>query len=223
MWWKEFYKNKKIVNLLNSNRNKEVFKQTIKELNLESTVEIYDQCCGAGFSTLELIKLGYNNITSVDLSEESLNILKNKLKDDNSNNIEIHCEDVFLFEPNKKFDVIINWYSSFGGFSDYDKNFEMIVQGEKFLNNNGVYLIETLDSSHIKENFKDSIVYDEGIKRISSIDNNILKQKWIIQKKPFETEMFLYSQRELEVELNKIFRSVKINKIDGRLLILCRK
>ncbi len=69
-----------------------------------STLEanIIDVGCGASLLVDNLLKNGYKNITLLDTSNTSLDIVKNRIP---NNNISIICDDILEFKTTKKFDI----------------------------------------------------------------------------------------------------------------------
>ncbi|SFV70405.1 tRNA (adenine57/58-N1)-methyltransferase [hydrothermal vent metagenome] len=63
---------------------------------------ILDVGCGASFLADNLLKEGYKNITLLDTSKTSLDIVEDRIKSDS---IAFICEDVLNFKTNKKFDI----------------------------------------------------------------------------------------------------------------------
>lgn len=65
---------------------------------------ILDVGCGTSFLVENLIKQGYTDISLLDASEVSLNIVKTRLEND-SNIPKYICSDITNFKNNKKFDI----------------------------------------------------------------------------------------------------------------------
>jgi ubiquinone/menaquinone biosynthesis C-methylase UbiE len=67
-----------------------------------SDANIIDAGCGASYLVDNLLKDGYKNITLLDTSKTSLDIVKERL---NSADIKFECEDILNFTTDKKFDI----------------------------------------------------------------------------------------------------------------------
>ena len=78
--------------------------ELIKELNLSSNANIIDIGGGDSHLTDHLLKLGFSNISILDISAVSLEKAKNRLKDE-ATKVSFITSDVTLFEPIKKFDL----------------------------------------------------------------------------------------------------------------------
>ncbi len=63
---------------------------------------IIDAGCGASFLVDNLLEEGYKNITLLDTSKISLEIVKKRVSNDNITYI---CNDILNFTPTKKFDI----------------------------------------------------------------------------------------------------------------------
>ena len=78
--------------------------ELIKRVATNKDVSIIDVGGGDGFLVDELIQLGYNNITVLDISENAINKVKQRLGDI-AKNIEWIVSDITEFNPTEKYDV----------------------------------------------------------------------------------------------------------------------
>ena len=69
---------------------------------VKQDANIIDVGCGASFLVDNLLHDGYKNITLLDTSKTSLNIVKQRLQDDA---LEYVCDDILNFKTLKKFDI----------------------------------------------------------------------------------------------------------------------
>ena len=76
----------------------------IKKLNLKNDAKIIDVGGGDGFFVDELLKLGYTNITVLDVSKNAINRAKERLGED-SNKVKWIVSDITEFVPTEKYDV----------------------------------------------------------------------------------------------------------------------
>ncbi len=105
----------------------------------KSDDSIIDVGCGASFLVDNLLDDGYKNITLLDTSTTSLNIVKSRIKSDK---IRFECNDIINFTADKKFDIwhdraVFHFLLSKKERSQY---FEVL---NKSLNNSAIAIIST--------------------------------------------------------------------------------
>jgi SAM-dependent methyltransferase len=115
-------------------------------LKLPKKSEILDLACGKGRHAIYLSQLGYQ-VTGIDLSAESIKFAK-KFETDT---LQFARHDMSLVYP-KKFDAVLNLFTSFGYFEDEADNLKTInaIHGE--LKPNGFGVIDFLNANYIKDN-----------------------------------------------------------------------
>lgn len=77
----------------------------VDKLNLPKDIKILDVGAGTGITSLPFIKSGYNNITLLDVSEEMLEVAKNKPE---FKNTKIIVSDIRRLDLPGKYDLIIS-------------------------------------------------------------------------------------------------------------------
>ena len=79
-------------------------KESLSFIQKHSSLDanILDVGCGASFLVDNLLQEEYKNITLLDTSKTSLDIVKNRIKSDS---ITFICDDILNFKANKKFDI----------------------------------------------------------------------------------------------------------------------
>lgn len=68
----------------------------------KNDVNIIDVGCGASYLVDTLLNDGYKNITLLDTSKTSLDIINSRI---NNNKVKFICKDILNFETDKKFDI----------------------------------------------------------------------------------------------------------------------
>ncbi|QTA84916.1 class I SAM-dependent methyltransferase [Desulfonema magnum] len=89
------------------NENCRIFTEEIrKNISLSSDMNLLEFGCGTGLVSMNF----YSSVRSLimtDTSQGMLDVLKQKIKHNNINNMELHCEDIFNLElPKQHFDLI---------------------------------------------------------------------------------------------------------------------
>jgi 2-polyprenyl-3-methyl-5-hydroxy-6-metoxy-1,4-benzoquinol methylase len=200
--------------------------------------ELLDVACGTGSNLKYFLNKGFN-VMGLDISEQMLNIAKNKLP-------HIHFEKMNMtdFKINKSFDIITCLYDSINhllSFSEW-KNFfntsfnHLKDNGILIFDMNTLYKLKELSQKHT---FK-KIVGDKSITmEISDLGDNIFNwNTQIFINKSNSVDKYNENIKETSFEiadinnyLLKIFRNVqmidqdgnKINNVSKRVYFLCKK
>jgi SAM-dependent methyltransferase len=114
----------------------------IQEVNLDKTKAVID--IGGGASTLldDLLELGYNNLSVLDISSTAIAILKKRLKN-NGSKINWHVGDITTYDlPKKEFDL---WHDRavFHFLTDKESRLKYIQLLKISLKKNGTFIIGT--------------------------------------------------------------------------------
>ena len=196
--------------------------ELIKFLDLPIETKILDLACGQGRHSVNFNKMGYN-VTGVDISKE--NIFKAKKYENNSLSFGIHD----MRNPmSNKFDLIVNLFTSFGYFEEFNDNLKTLSSLKLSLNKNGVGVIDFLNINNVKNNLIHQNTEEiEGIKfnlKRCFIDGFLVKE--IKFKHNFKQHTFKEKVRALtlsdfkdmfkrsKLEILHIFGDYKLNKFD---------
>jgi ubiquinone/menaquinone biosynthesis C-methylase UbiE len=119
--------------------------ELIKELNLSSNANIIDIGGGDSHLTDHLLKLGFSNISILDISAVSLEKAKNRLKDE-ATKVSFITSDVTLFEPIKKFDL---WHdrATFHFLTTVEQVEKYLKTAHNALNTGGNLIISTFSKN----------------------------------------------------------------------------
>lgn len=170
-WWKHYF-NKDYLELyyflFDENRTKKEINFIINALKLKKDDKILDLCCGWGRHMIELAEKGYN-ATGIDYSKPFLKVGKNIAKEKGIKANFIYG-DICKFSFKKRFDVILNLFTSFGYFSDSD-NRKIIENISKSLNHKGKFIIDIPNICYFLFHFKDVFKYKNGGKNI--LENHV--------------------------------------------------
>lgn len=178
---------------------------------------VVDFCCGIGDILSEFKRRGFQT-NGVDLSREYVE----KSKQIN-NKLGIVCDDALKVSFNKKFDLSINWFSSFGYFNDVE-NQKLLDNISNHTKDNGKFFLEIYNTYDILRNFKKILKYEKkfknknvGIIRTSDycMRTRILKQNWLFNYDgdvfSFETKNKLYLIDEI-IEMLRLsgFKNIEV-------------
>jgi|TARA_B110000967_G_scaffold86542_1_gene89119 SAM-dependent methyltransferase len=138
----------------------EVFIKNIATyLNLDKDDSILDLACGKGRHSIFLNALGYK-VTGLDLSKNSIEHAKTH----ESSSLHFDVHDMRNSYPNQ-FEVVLNLFTSFGYFEEEADNFKVIQTIKSSLKQNGIGVIDFMNSPVVIENLIAQNTYEaEGVK-----------------------------------------------------------
>lgn len=177
----------------------------------KNKLNIFDQCCGRGYLTNEFAK-NNNKALGIDLSKAHIDFANEKFANKNCKFI---CTDAKKYVSNNKFDLAINWNTSFGYEENDEENFKILKKLSDNLKFGGIFIISTINPDFIKNNFQKYLTRDfkkngKIIKctKESFLEGNMLKSHWHIfednNKKIIKSgQTKLYSVYELNTILLK--------------------
>ncbi|MGQ9610445.1 MAG: class I SAM-dependent methyltransferase [bacterium] len=210
----------------------------LKKISLPQNAKILDLCCGCGRHSIELKKLGYD-VVSADLSTDLINIAKSTAHDNNIDLKIIRC-DMRQIPFKDQFDLIIQFFTSFGYFESDEENQIVLNSISKALKPNGKFLIDYMNPDYVIGNLisKDEKDIPEGI--------HVIQERWIDEKKRrinkkitlikggkeknYLESVRLYSHKEIQNMLSKAglqlsetygdFAGEKFNKKSPRMILI---
>ncbi|MFH1367554.1 MAG: class I SAM-dependent methyltransferase [Elusimicrobiota bacterium] len=143
-WWKCFFTEDYLrqyeARYLTRARTRKETRAILKILRPAAGARILDLACGQGRISIELAKKGYR-VTGVDYSKYLLSVARKRA---GSRKIDFIRKDMRKIGFREEFDIVINWFTAFGYFSDKD-NESVLRKVHKALKKNGKFL---LDLSH---------------------------------------------------------------------------
>lgn len=163
-------------------------------LNLPIKSKILDLACGKGRHSIFLNKMGYN-VTGVDNS--SKNIVNAKKYENNKLNFTIHDMRDPLVD---KFDLIVNLFTSFGYFDDFEDNLKTLKSIKLNLKKNGIAVIDFLNINYVKNN-----LVHQNTEEIDGIEFNLkryLKDGFLVKEINFKHDLEEYNFEEKVRSLN---------------------
>ncbi len=146
-------------------------------LNLPKGSKILDLACGKGRHAQYLNTLGYD-VTGVDLSPESIAYAKQ------FENETLHFHEHDMCEPfPKKFDAVVNLFTSFGYFENEEDNLRTIKAIKEEINPKGFGVIDFLNVEYVKQHIVPSEI--KIVDGISFHINRKIEEGYIIKEIKF--------------------------------------
>lgn len=168
-WWKTFFGK----DYLAFWEKKGAFKNTSKEIDfivklakIKKFQEVLDLCCGHGRHSIELASRGFN-VTGLDYSKYELDLARKHAKELGLN-INFVQSDARDFKFKKKFDVILNLFSSATGYgTDYDaqKIIDHVAAG---LKKGGYFIFDIMNVTYLLTNYRPKQIIRIGKIKFSS-------------------------------------------------------
>lgn len=211
-WYQDWFASDEYLNLY-AHRD-DVDADKLLELILEETgpvedASILDAACGAGRHAINLTVRGYN-VIGFDLSKSLLQIAKQNSAKKNVK-VDLFCADLRRISLNKKFDLVLNLFTSFGYFTNDKENFTFIRSAYQLLNDNSYYVLDFLNAKYIVNHLipeSVSVYEDKKITELRKIHENRVVKQIIIQNKSeeriYHESVQLYSKEEIITEFGKI-------------------
>ncbi len=211
----------------------------LSKIKLQPDASILDMACGSGRHSILLAKYGYK-VTGVDLSEKLLTEAKLSAERENLK-IEFIQADIREFYTDKKFDLVLNLFTSFGYFESDDENFLIFHKAHSLLNSNGYFVFDYFNKNFLVNNL---IPYSEEKNEGYSIiqerkicDQRVVKKITIIRdwnSKNYFESVKLYDSytltaklKEIGFEIVHLFGDFTGNEFDDnsspRFIALCKK
>ena len=170
--------------------------QLIAHFQFSTRDRIQDLACGKGRHTIYLNQKGFH-VVGLDLSEQNIAYASQF----ENERLQFHVHDMRLPWVGKKFDFILNFFTSFGYFETTGENQQAITSIATALKPGGKLLIDFLNPSDVINN-----LVPKEIKRINGIDFNLQKSiqgEYIVKDIRFE---HLGEQYEFQEKVKAISR-----------------
>ena len=224
-----FYKswfNTPFYHILYKNRDykeAEMFTRELMEfIKLPIKSKILDLACGKGRHSIYLNKMGYS-VTGVDISTKNIK----KANEHKNENLIFKIHD--MRKPlNQKFDLVVNLFTSFGYFDNFDDNLKTLDSIKSNLKEDGLGVIDFLNINYIKNNLVHKNTEEiDGIKfhlsrfiRDGFLTKNIrfkheLKEYNFQEKvRSLNLDNFKSMFKQSNIEILHIFGDYKLNDFD---------
>jgi SAM-dependent methyltransferase len=217
-WFKDWFSSEEYLSVYQHRDNEDARKLLhliLKETNLTGRGTILDAACGAGRHSVNLASLGYR-VTGFDLSRTLLKIAK---RDAIISGTEVgfFCADLRNVPLKKKFDLVLNLFTSFGYFESDDENFLFIKRAFELLKDDSWYVLDFLNNEFLSRNLIPESTREINGKKITErrkIDSGRVVKEIIIENGSapgtYYESVKLYGKDKIVYEFGKIgFKFVK--------------
>jgi ubiquinone/menaquinone biosynthesis C-methylase UbiE len=172
-WYEEWFGKEYM--LVYPHRNEAEAKKQVQFLKrhipLPEGAKVLDLCCGCGRHAVELKEHGYD-VIGLDLSEELLNLACSRASECDLDMKFIRC-DMREIPYDSYFDLIVNFFTSFGYFADDADNKRVLSSIAKALKPGGNFLIDYMNPDYVVRNLvkRDEKEISKGI--------YVIQERWI--------------------------------------------
>jgi len=220
-WFEDWFNTKEYLEVYrhrNESEAKELVSIILNSIQIPENGSVLDLACGAGRHSIYFAQKGYD-VTAVDLSQNLLLVAKEAALE-NKVNIEFIQSDIRYFSSGKKFDLIVNLFTSFGYFETDSENFMLFEIVKKYLNNSGYFVLDYLNKTYVQNNLvkesTDMLGKGEIIQKRFIEGNRVVKDIFINQNgssKHYRESVRLYDDQELKAAISDA--GLRIEKVFG--------
>lgn len=198
-WFKQWFNSEEYLNVY-QHRDKKDAKELLQLVldNIDSTKvkTVLDMATGNGRHAILLARKGYR-VTAVDLSEMLLGIAQKNTAKENLN-IEFVHSDLRKYEPDKKFNLIINLFTSIGYFEDDEENFHLLNKAYDLLEEDGYFVLDYMNINFVRNTLVPVSV--------DTMDNSTITQNRFIKNERVIKEIIIEKEKSTE----KYYESVRM-------------
>lgn len=165
-------------------------RQMMDWLNLPPGSEVLDLCCGMGRHSLALTDFGYK-VTGVDLSEV---LLAEAKRQDVQGKVAWLRGDMRKVPAAKRFDAVVNLFTSFGYFEKDGENAGVIREMNRLLKSGGSFIIDFLNPQYVKDHLVPYSERMEGAARIEErrgIEDGFVRKRIVISEDGAPSRQYL--------------------------------
>lgn len=179
-----------------------------KNLNLNANPSVLDMACGAGRHAVAFAKLGFK-VTAIDLSQRLISEAKLSAEQA-ATEIDFVLSDILEYESNKRFDLVINLFTSIGYFENDEENYAVIEKAYNHLKPDGYFVIDYFNKDFLMKNLVPTTVFSENGLKITqnrSIEGTRVIKKIIIENNDHNEQFYesvrLFSYEEILFSIKK--------------------
>lgn len=208
-WWKDTFDQKYLdtyCDIVTPSRTKEEADFLIALFQKYHVRSVLDTACGYGRHSIILAKHGFS-VTGVDQSRYFIEKAKSI---PTTGDVHFIKDDLRVFNPDRKFDAVINIFTSFGYFIDAEENQKVLENIGRAVERTGILVLDLPNPNLVKKRCG-----KEGKKSIQALSNGItlttkeyidkdalvIKRDWNDQS--YTAYIRLFNLKEIETMLRK--------------------
>ncbi|MFC1474470.1 class I SAM-dependent methyltransferase [bacterium] len=212
-WWKRFFEPEyygPTLEGLPEERTECEVEFILSALQLKKGASVLDLCCGVGRHTIELARRGFR-VTGLDYNEKYLEIARESASEADVDAGFVK-EDMRKIPGSRKYDAVINIFTSFGYFESDKENYKVFSAVAGCLKAGGRFFLETMNRDWVVRNYLEREWFDtpDGItleERDFDVREDTVITRWVWIRDGKETEwesrVKLYPYSTVKRELKK--------------------
>jgi len=151
-WFKHWFNSEEYLKVYKHRDEKdaeELVKLVLNNIQINLGANILDMAAGFGRHAILFAKKGFK-VSAVDLSENLLSIAQNNAEKEGVN-IEFIQSDIRHFTSTKKYNLIINLFTSIGYFESDDENYYILKNAFELLKDGGFFVLDYFNKNFVGE------------------------------------------------------------------------
>ncbi|MEJ5263465.1 MAG: class I SAM-dependent methyltransferase [Ignavibacterium sp.] len=241
-WFVEWFNTDEYLSVYKHRNEKDAechIKFILSKINLPPKASILDLACGSGRHSILLAKEGYN-VTGVDLSDK---LLSEAIKNSKTENLEIEFikSDIRDFHIEKKFNLILNLFTSFGYFETDEENLLIFIKSFELLLKNGYFVFDYFNKVYIEKNLvlfskeenddytiiQERKIVDQRVVKEITIQRNGITENYFESVKLYDSNFLTQKLKEIGFEIVNLFGDFFGNEFNQfsspRFIAICQK
>ncbi len=202
-WFKHWFNSKEYLNVYKHRDDKEaeeLVHLVLNNISLSEDSNLLDLAAGSGRHAILFAKRGFT-VTAVDLSENLLSIATENAKSERVSINFVHS-DIRHFNPELKYDLIVNLFTSIGYFEKDEENYYILRRVFELLAENGFFVLDYFNKNYVEKNLV--------AESVEKIDDGIITQNRFIKGERIVKEITI----ERKGNVNKFYESVRMFSSD---------
>jgi len=167
-WYKDWFNSEnylKVYRHRNESEAERLVELIVKSLGSKSDSKILDMASGSGRHAIIFAKRGFD-VTAVDLSQRLLSEAK-EIAGQNDVKIDFVLSNILDFETTKRFNLVLNLFTSIGYFDNDEDNFRVVLKAYDLLIDGGYFVLDYFNINYLLKNLIPTSVFSENGLRIT--------------------------------------------------------
>jgi len=155
-WYVSWFSTKEYLDLYkhrDEDDAREAIDLILRHVSISKASAVLDLACGNGRHSMLLAKRGFN-VTGIDLSKYLISEARKRLCRTKVTNLKFKVRDMRHFSFPKKFDLIVNLFTSFGYFQNDDENWSVIECCARSLKTPGYLVVDYFNTTFLRRNIE---------------------------------------------------------------------